>query len=390
MSSHRFDLVFAGLGPAAYAVLDALERRGLGGLRVALIDREATRGNDRTWCFWERQPGPFEPLVAHSWSALDVHPPHELSVEGRRLDLGAYRYKMIRGGDFFAAMQRRFPESDRLRRFEGAITAVSADSDGASVVAAGERFSAPFVFDSTDPPRAAPPGYEFLLQHFKGWEIETDRPVFDPSTATFMDFRVDQLGGTCFVYVLPTTERSALVEYTVFSPTLWSRDAYDAPLRGYLGEVLGIDGYRVVREEVGVIPMSDLRLGSKPGSRVVKLGSAGGRTKGSTGFTFTRVLRHAEELAASYAATGVPSAAEPSRLFRYLDGVMLRILATERVAGATFFSQLLARNPIERVLAFLDDDTDARETLALMSSVDVPRFSVAAMEVAWRRLTARR
>jgi hypothetical protein len=49
----------------------------------------------------------------------------------------------------------------------------------------------------------------------------TDRPVFDPGVATFMDFRVPQEGGTCFVYVLPTDPRRALVEYTVFSPEVW-------------------------------------------------------------------------------------------------------------------------------------------------------------------------
>jgi len=389
VSSRRFDLMFAGLGPAAYALLDALERRGLGGLRVALIDREATRGNDRTWCFWERDAGPFETLVSHSWSALEVHPPLSSEAKGRRLPLSSYRYKMIRAGDFFAAMERRFPASETRTRFVAEVDEVTEDPGGATVRIGQELLSAPFLFDSTAAPTAAPKGYDFLLQHFKGLDLCTESPAFDPDVATFMDFRVAQQGGTCFVYVLPTSETEALVEFTVFSKELWPRDAYDAPLEQYLHEVLGVTDYRVSREEYGVIPMSDLRVAGHSGTRIIRLGSAGGRTKGSTGFTFTRVVRHAEALAAAYAATGEPRAAEPSRLFRYLDGVMLRSLASGRVAGATFFSQLLARNPIERVLAFLDDDTTAAETLALMGTVDVPRFSVSALEVAGRRLAAR-
>ncbi|NDA64318.1 MAG: lycopene cyclase, partial [Chitinophagia bacterium] len=52
-----------------------------------------------------------------------------------------------------------------------------------------------------------------LLQHFKGWMIETSEDCFDPDKATFMDFRVSQQSGTTFVYVLPVTNRRALVEY---------------------------------------------------------------------------------------------------------------------------------------------------------------------------------
>ena len=42
-----------------------------------------------------------------------------------------------------------------------------------------------------------------LRQHFGGWEVTTQRPIFDPHVATLMDFDTEQFGATAFFYVLP-------------------------------------------------------------------------------------------------------------------------------------------------------------------------------------------
>ena len=56
-----------------------------------------------------------------------------------------------------------------------------------------------------------------MLQHFSGYEITTDRDVFDSTTAILMDFRCDQSRGMHFIYCLPFGARNALVESTLFS-----------------------------------------------------------------------------------------------------------------------------------------------------------------------------
>jgi hypothetical protein len=60
-----------------------------------------------------------------------------------------------------------------------------------------------------------PARYHNLRQHFKGWEIETSNEAFNPQAATFLDFRTPQQGEMRFFYVLPFSERRALVEYVV-------------------------------------------------------------------------------------------------------------------------------------------------------------------------------
>ena len=57
-----------------------------------------------------------------------------------------------------------------------------------------------------------------LLQHFIGLEIKTPHPVFDAGVVTLMDFRCDQSRGIHFIYLLPFSADTALVESTLFRP----------------------------------------------------------------------------------------------------------------------------------------------------------------------------
>jgi len=390
MAPQRYDMIVAGAGPAGLALLRALDRVGLGHLQVLLVDRTERRGDDRTWCFWETTPGPFEHLVAHRWAAFEVHGP-DLAAPARRLDLAPYLYKMIRGGDLFASMDAWLAKRPQVERRTGEVASVRTEGDRAVAIIDGDRVEADWAFDSTRVPDDVPDGYHRLLQHFLGWEVETPDDRFDPGVATFMDFRVPQHGGTCFVYVLPTSARTALVEHTVFSAATWPVAAYEAELRAYLSDVRGLQGYRVGRTEYGVIPMTDRPFAARRGARVVTLGTAGGQTKASTGFTFQRTLRHAEALAAAWAREGRPHL--PTARWRrhdWMDAVLLRALATGRQDGATFFSRLFERNPPARVLAFLDEATRPAEEVALMASVDIPLFWRVGAEVAWRRWRAGR
>ncbi len=390
MGAKRYDLIVAGAGPAGLALLWALERVGLGGLRVLLVDRAERRGDDRTWCFWETVPGPFEHLVAHRWPAFEVHGP-DPAAPTRRLDLAPYLYKMIRGGDLFASMDAWLAGRPQVERRAGTVASVRTEGERAVAWIDGERVEADWAFDSTSVPEDVPEGYHRLLQHFLGWQVETPDDRFDPGVATFMDFRVPQRGGTCFVYVLPTSARTALVEHTVFSAETWSREAYEAELRAYLRDVRGIDGYRVGRTEYGVIPMTDRPFPARRGARVVTLGTAGGQTKASTGFTFQRMIRHADALAETWVREGRPHLPAPRwRRHDWMDAVLLRALATGRQDGAAFFSRLLERNPPARVLAFLDETTRPSQEVALMASVDIPLFWRVGAEVVWRRWRAGR
>jgi lycopene beta-cyclase len=378
------DLALVGGGGAASLVLAALDRQNLSGVRVAIVDPVRKRGQDRTWAFWGAAGTFLDPLLSASWAAVDV-----VTGDGRRtLDLAPLRYAMLRSGPLYGLAGAA---EERLGAIRFTAAAGALDDDGTHVTVRDEQavplVRAGWVLDSR-PRSPARSGRTHWLQHFRGWWLEADRPIFEPRRAVLMDFRTPQPArGVSFGYVLPVGDRFALVEYTEFGPSVLSGDEYDAALHGYL-TLLGIDrdSVRVREVENGVIPMTDGVFESRPSPRVVRLGTAGGATRPSTGFTFTAMVRQAERIAGELAAgrPPLPGPAYPAR-HRWMDAVQLRALDRGLTDGVAFFGRLFDRNPPERVLRFLDGTTSWREDLALMASAPLmPMIRAAAGDAAAR------
>ena len=378
------DVALVGGGGAASLVLAALGRERLPGLRVAVVDPVHKRGQDRTWAFWGA-PGTFlDPLLSAAWDAVDV-----VTTGGRRtLPLHPLRYAMLRSSPLYELAGEA---AERMGAARITAAAGRLDDSGDRVVISGPDgeplIRADWVLDSRPRPPDRP-GRTSWLQHFRGWWLEADRPVFEAGRAVLMDFRTPQPSrGVSFGYVLPVSDRFALVEYTEFSPAVLTGDAYDTALRGY-ARLLGLDlsALRVREVEDGVIPMTDGVFGARPSPRVVRLGTAGGATRPSTGFTFTAMARQADRIARELAAgrPPLPGPPYPPR-HRWMDAVQLRALDRGLVDGVAFFNRLFDRNPPDRVLRFLDGTTSVAEDLTLMSTSPLlPMMRAAAGDAAQR------
>ncbi|WTK82906.1 lycopene cyclase family protein [Streptomyces sp. NBC_01511] len=366
---------------------------------VTLVDAPAgpLRPPERTWCFWEAAAGDFDGALTASWDSLRVRGRDGAASVGRP---APFRYKMLRSGAFEALL------TGRLDGRPGAPRRVTARIDGIKDVAYGAygahgaeagaevtgvaadgsplTLRARWVFDSR-PPRALPPARTTLLQHFRGWFVRTERPVFDPRVADLMDFRTPQPAhGLSFGYVLPMTAHEALVEYTEFSRTVLDDTGYDRALGHYTEQVLGLGAFQVTATEQGVIPMTDGRFPRRAGRSVFRIGTAGGATRPSTGYTFAAVQRQARAVAAAYHAGRVP---EPPPAYtaraRAMDAVLLRGLDSGRVGGAAFFEGLFRRVPMERLLRFLDGDTRPYEDFAIGLRTPVGPMLRTVAELPW-------
>ena len=76
------------------------------------------------------------------------------------------------------------------------------------------------VFNSLYFPSVKQKDKFYLLQHFKGWIVETEAGFFDAKQATLMDFRVAAKPWHYFRLSLPLSSTKALVEYTLFTENL--------------------------------------------------------------------------------------------------------------------------------------------------------------------------
>ena len=385
-STERYAYIIAGAGAAGLSLAYHLIQAGLNDQSILLIDQSAKVANDRTWCFWEVGDNVFEPIVFRRWPKVALHNDRCSQM----LDLHPYAYKMIRGQDFYRFVQEALGGRGNLARRYGAVERIEENTGGATVVADGRRYQAAWVFNSI--PNSSARGqrgqYHALLQHFAGWVVATPEPAFDPAAATLMDFRIEQRGECRFCYVLPFDERRALVEFTVFSPRLLDRPEYDAELKTYLRDFLRVSAYTVEHEEFGVIPMTDAPFETFPSPHVVNIGTAGGCTKPSTGYTFLRIQDQARRIVHALRTTGQPRYAVPTlrRRFKLYDSVLLNILDKHRYPGHLLFSNLFARNRATNVLKFLDEATTLPEEISVLTSTYYPPFIAATLDVTLGRL----
>ncbi len=377
----KYDFVFCGMGCAGLSLLIRMIRSGrFTGKKILLLDRDAKNKNDRTWCFWEKGEGYFEPIVYKQWPVVSFY-----GDQFRKdSDISPYRYKMIRGIDFY---QYCFEEINRQENIEIVYAAIDKwyrDGEETYFVLNGQTcpVGSPEVFNSVYEPAEGKKILR-LLQHFKGWLIETDAPVFDPGRATMMDFRVSQERGTTFAYVLPFTPTTALVEYTLFTRNILPQEEYDRGLRDYLKSFLQIDQYRVREEEFGVIPMTNERLRFR--GHGWQIGTAGGQTKASSGYTFRFIQKQSdrilERLLAGRSLDGLTGT--PKR-FLFYDHTLLRILYHQTLPGGEIFTRLFRKNDTRQVLRFLDNESTPAEELKIISTLPAwPFFKAAIGGLRW-------
>ena len=347
------------------------------GKKILLVDHDAKQNNDRTWCFWEKGQGYFEELVHHSWPSIWIrHAEHEMKIA-----IDPYRYKMIRGIDFYEKIMSQVQQHPNVDFLLADIQAVQHTRRGAVLETSAGHFNGNIVFNSALREELLPAKNEFhLLQHFKGWIINTEEPVFDPLAATLMDFRIDQSPGTSFVYTMPFSSTRALIEYTLFTEKLLQPAEYDAALALYIRDNLQIDHYTIEEQEFGIIPMTNHRFEKKKGN-IFNIGTAGGVTKGSSGYTFRFIQKEADaichQLASGSDLTGLSTASR----FNFYDSVLLKILAERTLPGADIFARLFRRNNASIVFRFLDNESTFSEEVPLLLSLPIAPFARAAVSL---------
>jgi lycopene beta-cyclase len=378
----KYDYIIAGAGCAGLSLAYHLLQSSLQHKSILLIDKAPKTRNDRTWCFWENKPNPFENLVYRQWTEVDFYGTDFQAT----LDLETYRYKMIRGIDFYQYVQQHLQQHNSISFVYGNISAIEDEAIGATVRVDGKIYTADFIFSSlySWENQLKKLGNHHLLQHFKGWEIQMDIDFFDPVKATLMDFRIEQQNETRFFYVLPLDKRRALIEFTVFSESLLPADSYDIQIEAYIKDYLHLPDYSVIHEEFGVIPMTDHQFPVSTGKHIIHIGTAGGQTKASTGYTFLRIQQQTQAIVQALIASGNPyvPSSSPGR-YKVYDSMLLNIMAKSRYATKDIFTQLFRKNKASIILRFLDEETTFTEELKIMSTTPYLPFLTALSDVFW-------
>ena len=185
---------------------------------------------------------------------------------------------------------------------------------------------------------------------------------------------------TAFVYVLPLTDKKALIEYTLFTKNILEDKQYEIQLKDYIGNFLKIEDYTITEKEFGIIPMTDEKLEFYR-KGIYHIGTAGGQTKASSGYTFQFIQKQSQQIVDCLIAGKTLSCikATPKR-FRFYDNTLLHILYHNQLAGDKIFTQLFQKNKPQQVLRFLDNESSIKDELKIISSLPTWPFLKAAMK----------
>ena len=382
----NYDFIIAGAGCAGLSLVYQILNSPLQNSRILLIDKNLKNSNDRTWSFWTDEKTAFDEIVSKEWKKVEVRDETKRLV----LPLTKLSYKTIRGIDFYDTVRAKIAQFPNVHNIQGTIEDISQTEQGAEVRANGKNYTAKWVFDSLFRPAdfsVSAKNYHYLLQHFQGYVIRTLKPIFDPQTVTMFDFRTEQIDGVHFFYILPISETEGLVEFTVFSKELLPKDTYQEKLQNCLAEKLQTTEYEILETEWGVIPMTDFGFERRPFPNVMRIGTNGGVSRGSTGYTFLRIQKDTEKIVDSMIRSETPFYKTDSQWqFEAMDTVILNIMQQKGETVAWLFMEMFANNPVERVLRFLENRTTSLENLQIMASVPPFPFLEAIGRVVWKKI----
>jgi lycopene beta-cyclase len=362
----KYDYIIAGAGLAGLMLALEMCESSLRNKKVLLVDKDPKNTNDRTWCFWSNDQFELDKIVYRKWDKIR----YATLKSDANYDVHPYKYEYIRGIDFYNYAREKLKPCENFTHLISEITEISPDG---YIVAGGERYEADLIFNSIHPPF---PGFKYpkgecyyLLQHFKGYFLETEEDYFDPFTATFMDFSIEQHKEARFGYILPFSKREALVEYTLFSQNLLSKEEYTKELEDYISKTLGIKKYKILHEEFGIVPMSTYSYQPKQEGKIVRIGTYGGFVKPSSGFAFARTHKRIKNIVADLEKNGKINtiSLEPPAKYKLYDKILLSILEEDNTATKDIFEKMFVSLPASTILKFLDEDSSLIEDFRVIS-----------------------
>ena len=376
------DVVIVGAGAAGLSCAVQLSGAGFTrSLKILLLEPRTEYTHDRTWCFWNVLPNPFEDCVSHRWRTWSV------AGQTRRVDRSfpGLTYDHL-PADVFYDRARQLLGADpnvelrlgvRVNELEQQGDLVRASTDNGEVMARIALDSRPRpVVDQRRPARDR--RCPRLLQHFHGETIRTDADVFDPSVAMVMDFRVSQDRGIHFIYLLPFDPRTALVEDTYFADEPRPIESYAEEIADYVKTQFGVDRFEVLHSETGAIPMDACPAPASDASRILDIGIRGGAARPSTGYAFLAIQRNAALLAERLTTWAADPTAEPPEPVPYysarsawLDRVFLSHLISFPERAPEIFLRMFERVPPDALARFLFDGGSFGDDLRVMSALPV-------------------
>ena len=339
----EFNYVIIGGGCAGLSLAYELEiHEKLKDKTLAIIEPRKEYKRDKTWSFWKVAPHNFDDCVKKNWENFSVNIPGKTNY----LECKNFPYQSIDSGLFYEKIKNKLKKNENIFFFKN-IEEINKQNS--------------LVFNSVPNIKK---NHLNLWQHFCGVEIKTDNDIFDEKIFNLMDFDCEQRESVHFFYTLPYEKNRALVETTWLSKMNDnSQKDYENQINNYIKNNLKIKSYEITYKEEGAIPL--FYPLNKNEKNKINIGTAGGMTRLSTGYTFLNIQEHSKYIRENIDNISNAKKFEIDKKYQFLDEIFLRVLEKNPEKMSDIFFRMFKTSP-KTVIKFLSNKSNFLEDLSII------------------------
>ncbi len=339
----EFNYVIIGGGCAGLSLAYELEiHEKLKNKTLAIIEPRKEYKRDKTWSFWKVAPHNFDDCVKKNWENFSINIPGKTNY----LECKNFPYQSIDSGLFYEKIKNKLKKNENIFFFKN-IEEINKQNS--------------LVFNSVPNIKK---NHLNLWQHFCGVEIKTDNDIFDEKIFNLMDFDCEQRESVHFFYTLPYTKNRALVETTWLSKMNDnSQKDYENQINNYIKNNLKIKNYEITYKEEGAIPL--FYPLNKNEKNKINIGTAGGMTRLSTGYTFLNIQEHSKYIRENIDNISNAKKFEIDKKYQFLDKIFLRVLEKNPEKMSDIFFRMFKNSP-KTVIKFLSNKSNFLEDLSII------------------------
>ena len=340
----EFDYVIIGGGCAGLSLAYELNlHKKLKNKRLAIIDPRTNYKRDKTWSYWKVINHNFEDCVKKSWSRFYVT---DKSRNNNETNCSFYPYQSIDSEKFYKKILEKLKKNKNIF-FKKKLNK--------------SKFKGSIIFNSVPSIKKFNKDRTNYWQHFYGIEIELKKLQYDLDKFDLMNFDCEQRNAVHFIYALPFNKNRILIETTWFSK-------YDKKLFDYQKQIdkwiwdwmrLKKTDYKIKYRERGAIPLFPVHQKNK--KNFINIGTAGGMTRVSTGYTFLNIQEHSKYIRRNIDSINDVKRFEIKKKYYLFDKIFMKVLdKSPEIMPKLFFNLFgIFNNSIIKFLSnksnFLDD-----------------------------------
>jgi lycopene beta-cyclase len=369
MSKPDYDLIIIGAGCAGLSMAREIARQcdSKNKQRVMLVEPRESYSNDRTWCFWQRQPEIDRAIVSKSWNAWQFDTKDDVVVQRSATD---WAYHCVPADAFYQQAQQDIDRTSFMTLLLGqTVVSVNPSALGIEVETGSGHISAAQVID-TRPPSSERSNAALLKQVFYGLELRLNEPQQHTDIAKLMSHMSSDTDGFKFHYLLPLAPERVLLEVTRFSKSALAAANLAGEAHKALQAYFPNGGAEVVRHEQGLIPMGLPPKSATGDTRWVHAGTGAGAVRASSGYAFQRIQRWARAEASSFLKQQPLTGQDPvTGVLGWMDRVFLETLSRQPTLAPELFMALARGVPADRLTRFLTEQPRALDLAAVISAL---------------------